>query len=284
MWVGTRQTVGVARGFGEGVAGAVGGVVELAGVVGSCVDPVTRIIDRGAQDRCTEFVGGLVGLGAAFVENPKETTYYLFLEPIYTDWQAGNYGEAIGGSLFVAVEIVVGAKGAASGARAATAAIRSTRVAQSAGRGVRATSNFLRDLARSPVDEVVGAGAPTANRQVIVDTNAVLNRPGVEGVLRPGEVPVITATTQAELNSLVGRGRIKMPGFADELSVIEDVMDIHTRINIRGQLEAMRPGQSGLFGDGSIGTTAIRTGSPIITADKSFAQLMLRLGVEVRLL
>ncbi len=58
VWAGTKQTVGVAKGFGEGVARAVGGVVELAGAVGSCVDPVTRIIDRGAQDRCTEFVGG----------------------------------------------------------------------------------------------------------------------------------------------------------------------------------------------------------------------------------
>ncbi len=154
MWVGTRQTVGVARGFGEGVAGAVGGVVELAGAVGSCVDPVTRIIDRGAQDRCTEFVGGLVDLGAAFVENPKETTYYLFLEPIYTDWQAGNYGEAIGGSLFVAVEVVVGAKGAASGAKAATAAIRSTRIAQSAGQTIKATAARVRTgFLKGPADE-----------------------------------------------------------------------------------------------------------------------------------
>jgi len=88
--------------------------------------------------------GGLVGLGAAFVENPKETTYYLFLEPIYTDWQAGNYGEAIGGSLFVAVEVVVGAKGVASGAKAATAAIRSTRAAQSAGQTINAAAARVR--------------------------------------------------------------------------------------------------------------------------------------------
>jgi hypothetical protein len=102
-----------------------------------------------------EFATGLIDLGAAFVENPKETLYYTFLEPIYTDWQAGNYGEAIGGSLFVAVEVVVGAKGVASGTRAATAAIRGSRAAQATGRAARATSNFLDDLARTPIDEAV---------------------------------------------------------------------------------------------------------------------------------
>lgn len=124
--------------------------------------------------------------------------------------------------------------------------------------------------------------APRAPQQVIVDTNAVLNRPGVQGALGAGEVPVMTGTTQAELANLVAGGRIKMPHFASELGVIDDVMDVNTRINIRGMLEAMRRGQPGLFGDGAIGATAVRTGSPVITADRNFAAVLRSLGVEVR--
>lgn len=76
---------------------------------------------------------------------------------------------------------------------------------------------------------------------------------------------MMTRTTQAELNNLVAGGRIKMPGYASDLDVIDDVMDIDTRIDIRGQLEGMKRGQPGLFGDGSIGATAVSTESPVVT-------------------
>jgi hypothetical protein len=110
----------------------------------------------------------------------------------------------------------------------------------------------------------------------------VFNRPGVEAALRAGETPVITQTVSAELSNVVARGPLKMPRFAGELGVVDDVMDIHTRINIRGQLEALRRGQPGLFGDGSIGATAINTGRPVITADENFAAVLRSMGVEVR--
>lgn len=148
-------------------------------------------------------MGGLVGLGAAFVENPKETTYYLFLEPIYTDWQAGNYGEAIGGSLFVAVEIVVGAKGAASGARAATAAIRGSNAAQTVRAAAAGVSQTIRagrarvrtGFLKGPADEIAGTrGAPS--RQPALPDELTLGRnadPGVDVYLgiREGK-PVYT--------------------------------------------------------------------------------------------
>lgn len=72
---------------------------------------------------------------------------------------------------------------------------------------------------------------------------------------------------------------MKAPRFASELGTIDDVMDVNTRILIRGQ---MRPGQPGLFGDGSIGATAIARGLPVITSDKNFAAVLRQMGVEVR--
>jgi hypothetical protein len=50
---------------------------------------------------------------------------------------------------------------------------------------------------------------------VIVDTNAVFNRPGVEVALNPGETPVMAQTTSAELQNLVARGPMKIPADAD---------------------------------------------------------------------
>lgn len=73
-----------------------------------------------------------------------------------------------------------------------------------------------------------------------------------------------------------------MPRYASELGRINDVMDVNTRINIRGMLETIKPGQSGLFGDGSIGATAVNTGMPVLTADKNFAAVLRQLGVEAR--
>jgi len=70
-----------------------------------------------------------------------------------------------------------------------------------------------------------------------------------------------------------------MPRYANELETIEDVMDPNLRIAIRG---AMRPSPRGIFGDGSIGATAIRTGSPVITNDRQFAEALRAFGHEVR--
>ena len=49
VWQGTQQAVGVGRGLVEGAVDTVTGLAEVAGAVGSCVDRVTRIIDRGAR-------------------------------------------------------------------------------------------------------------------------------------------------------------------------------------------------------------------------------------------
>jgi predicted nucleic acid-binding protein len=104
----------------------------------------------------------------------------------------------------------------------------------------------------------------------------------VLAALNPGETPVITQTTTAELRGLATAGRMHMPGYARELPVINDVMDVNTRINIRGMLADIKPGQRGLFGDGSIGATALNRGLPVITSDKAFTTVLKSLGVEVR--
>lgn len=139
----------------------------------------------------------------------------------------------------------------------------------------------------SPSFEAGGASttpllSSNATNNVIVDTNAVYNRPGTLGALQPGETPVMTRTTVGELANNAASGRLKPPRFANELGVVDDVMDVNTRINIRGELEAIRPGQRGLFGDGSIGATAVNTGYPVITADKNFATVLEGMGVQVR--
>jgi RHS repeat-associated protein len=127
-----------------------------------------------------------------------------------------------------------------------------------------------------------GAGVGGRARQVIVDTNSVYSRPGVEAALNPGETPVITQTTVAELRNLAAGGVMKMPRFAGELPVINDVMDVNMRINIREMLTSIRANQRGIFGDGSIGATALDYGLPVITADRNFAAVLEHLGLEVR--
>jgi hypothetical protein len=119
-------------------------------------------------------------------------------------------------------------------------------------------------------------------RQVIVDTNAVYNRPGVLAALNPGETPVMTQTTTVELRGLATAGRMHLPRFASDLPVINDIMDVNTRINIRGLLADINPRQRGLFGDGSIGATALNRGLPVITSDKALTTVLKSLGIEVR--
>ena len=122
---------------------------------------------------------------------------------------------------------------------------------------------------------------PVANT-VIVDTNAVYNKAGVLGALNSGEVPVVTGTVRAEIANLAAAGRMKPPRFASELGTIPDIMDVNLRINLRGQLAALKPAQPGLFGDGVIGATAIRSGSAIITSDKALGAVLKSYGVDVR--
>jgi predicted nucleic acid-binding protein len=60
------------------------------------------------------------------------------------------------------------------------------------------------------------------------------------------------------------------------------MMDLNTRINIRGMIAAIKPNSPGLFGDGSIGATALNNGLLVITADRIFAAVLEQLGAEVR--
>ena len=130
--------------------------------------------------------------------------------------------------------------------------------------------------------KVMTRGRSPAPRSVIVDTNAVYNKPGVLGALNAGEVPVVTGTTRAEIANLAAAGRMKPPGFAGELGTVPDIMDVNLRINIRTQLAELKPRQPGLFGDGAIGATAVRSGSSVITSDRTFAAVLRSYGVDVR--
>lgn len=165
-------------------------------------------------------------------------------------------------------------------ARVAVHGVPPVEVSQRQVIGVR--QGFASPAAQAPGTSTTPTHSLNATNNVIVDTNAVYNRPGTLGALQPGETPVMTRTTVGELANNAASGRLKPPGFANELGVVDDVMDVNTRINIRGELEAIKPGQRGLFGDGSIGATAVSTGYPVITADKNFAMVLEGMGVQVR--
>jgi predicted nucleic acid-binding protein len=66
------------------------------------------------------------------------------------------------------------------------------------------------------------------------------------------------------------------------LPVIDDVMDVNARINIRGMIAAIKPNSPGLFGDGAIGATALNSELPVITANRNSAAVLEQPGVEVR--
>ena len=171
--------------------------------------------------------------------------------------------------------------------------------------GPKTVSGLVRATASSAaLDGVtggIGHGAPTGKilgkveaaarvphapaREVIVDTNAVYNKGGTLGKLHPGETPVVTEMTSVELVNNANRGKPKYPRFANELRTVPDAMDVHTRINIRAEIIARTGGKRtipGLFGDGVIGATALKTNRPIITSDKAFADVLEDMGAEVR--
>jgi hypothetical protein len=87
-----------------------------------------------------------------------------------------------------------------------------------------------------------------------------------------------------ELANVTAREGMFMPRAAESMGTIDDVMDVNARINIRGALAALRPGQAGLFGDGSIGATVLGTGSPFITGDRALAWVLSQAGGDVRFL
>jgi hypothetical protein len=112
----------------------------------------------------------------------------------------------------------------------------------------------------------------------------VLKYNAAQALIRAGGSPVVTDTTRAELANVAAREGMGMPRIAGGLDSIRDVMDVTTRINIRGALEELKPNQPGLFGDGSIGATVLNTGLPLITGDHYFAQVLTGMGGNVRLL
>jgi hypothetical protein len=117
---------------------------------------------------------------------------------------------------------------------------------------------------------------------VLVDTNMVYNRPGVDALLQPHEYPVISTTVRAEIANNASAGKIRTPNYIDDFPVIADGGDLHTRIDVRGELEQLRKNQRGLYGDGVVGAIAVDDGIPLITADKRLAQVVSGMGGEVR--
>ena len=115
--------------------------------------------------------------------------------------------------------------------------------------------------------------------RVILDTNSVFEYSQVRARIDPVEIPVITSVIAAELRDVSARKpKMRMPGYLGQFLVIEDVMAIDTRINIRAKLKPV-PGR---FADGVVGATALATGLPIITLDKELASVLREMGGVVR--
>jgi RHS repeat-associated protein len=123
-----------------------------------------------------------------------------------------------------------------------------------------------------------------AAKEVILDTDAVIRFKDAQKLLKPGEVPVITPTTVAELKALVSRGKLKgMPGVLKNLKVIKNAGSVISRIAVR-EAQTKLPGKvkGSLFGDGVIGGTAIDTNKTLITFDKKLRAAVQSLGGYVR--
>ena len=127
-------------------------------------------------------------------------------------------------------------------------------------------------------------GKGRAAKEVIIDTDAVIGFKDAKKLLKPGEIPVITTTTQAELRALVKRGKLRgMPHIASELKRIGNPGSVDTRILVRGTQENP-PGKikGSLFGDGANGAAALDTGRGLITFDKKLRKAVQLLGGDVR--
>jgi RHS repeat-associated protein len=128
----------------------------------------------------------------------------------------------------------------------------------------------------------------SSSSEVILDTDAVIRYQQAKQLLKPGEIPVITKTTTAELNSLVTKGKLKgMPHVVNELKTISNEGSINSRINVRGKMQqiASKEGtriRGNLIGDGINGATSLDTGRPIITFDKLLKKAIYSLGGDPR--
>ncbi len=121
--------------------------------------------------------------------------------------------------------------------------------------------------------------------KVILDTNAVIRYNDAKSLLQFSEVAIITKTVIAELNWLVSKGRIKaLPHIVATLEVVEDIVEIHTQINVRSKIKTLsrKLNVPGLLGDGRIGTNVLELKLPIITGDRDFANALEAMGAIVR--
>jgi len=123
----------------------------------------------------------------------------------------------------------------------------------------------------------------SSSSEVIIDTNAVYNMRQVNQLLNPGEVPVITKTTLAEMRNLAAQGRMSMPNYINQIKVIDDVVDVNVAIRIRETIRSLttKLNLPGLLGDGRIGATALQTGRRLITSDKLLIKTIQQMGGRV---
>jgi hypothetical protein len=107
--------------------------------------------------------------------------------------------------------------------------------------------------------------------EVIIDTSAVFKMKGVLAALKPGEIPVITRTTMAELRAIVARGKLKMPGIVASLKVVDDSVAPDTAIQIRSLVLGEKRSVPGLLCAGKIGATALGTNRSPVTRHRDLA-------------
>ena len=90
---------------------------------------------------------------------------------------------------------------------------------------------------------------------------------------------MVSFVTRPELRNAVSTGNLRgVPRALDDLGILNTQTSLNLRINIRGGLPAGR----GRFGDGIIGAQALESRIPLITGDRSFAELLSRYGGRVR--
>lgn len=126
------------------------------------------------------------------------------------------------------------------------------------------------------------------SQEVIIDTSALLRKTWGT-MLFPGEVGVVTPTIMIELADVVARPGMFMPNFLPP-RLVPDSIDLGVAASITAQQRRQRAPElinfvdAGDAFDGLIGSTAITTRRPIVTADVGFRDAVNSLGGQARLL
>ncbi|MEI6218884.1 MAG: RHS repeat-associated core domain-containing protein, partial [bacterium] len=112
----------------------------------------------------------------------------------------------------------------------------------------------------------------TAKTAKVLDTNVIIS--DGKRLVQSGENVVKSCVSDLELQNLVDRGKIHMPGAAADIPRV-GLPGVDARINVRA---ALTPGRQGNFADGIIGATALERDALLLTRDQELLKAVIQAG------